>query len=226
MRLGLMSGSDLLISKDVARILWDGKVYFSQGKRGLIYVSFFDEKKFVIKSKNPKSTSSNVILREYDNNLFLNNLGVGPKVFFYDEELDFVVREFVDGVNFFEWVKTLESKIKLKKFFLNLLDQCRKMDVANLNKLEMNHPHKDLLVVDDLPVIIDFERCKRTLRPKNVTQLCQFFVSGNVEVVLKSFGCSFNDEKILSLAENYKKFMNSGADKDFFEKIKKEIDAL
>ncbi len=215
-----------MIDKDVARVLWNNKVYFSQGKRGLIYVSSFKDKKYVIKVKNPESTSTNIILREYNNNLFLNKIGVGPEVFYYDDELDFVVREFVDGVNFFEWVKTVAGKDKIKHLFLDLLDQCRRMDMANLNKLEMNRPHKDLLVFEDMPVIIDFERCKMTLKPKNVTQLCQFFVSGNIKAVLSDFDCAFNESDVLGLAENYKRFINKGDDEKIFKKIKKEVESL
>lgn len=178
--------------------------YYSKGKRGLIYTANYDGKKYAIKIKNDESKAPNTIRREYENNLILNKIGIGPKVFYYDEEEDFVVREFVDGEEFFEWVDDAK-KDEIKKFFEELLMQCYKMDDIKLNKLEMNHPHKDLLVQDNKPIIIDFERCKVTMKPKNVTQVAQFITSKSVKEKIECKNIIFNRDKILELAEEYKK---------------------
>ncbi|MFP4567808.1 MAG: hypothetical protein ACLFN8_02595 [Candidatus Woesearchaeota archaeon] len=211
------------MNREFALLLWNSREYFSRGKRGFVYLSEHAGEKYLIKVKNPDSTASNTIYHEYHNNLELNKIGVGPVVFFYDADLDFVVRDFVDGLDFFSWVKFVEDKNKIKVFLLDLLDQCHRMDIMRINKLEMNHPHKDLLVLNDLPVIIDFERCKKTRKPKNVTQLCQFLISGNLNVALSKFNYIINTNLILSLAEKYKHAILDGNGEEFFLKIKKEL---
>lgn len=211
------------MNRNVAMNLWNNKEYFSKGKRGFIYLTKYKGENFIIKVKNPESKSDNVALREYENNLALNKCKVGPKVYFYEKEKDFVVREFVDGKPFFEWLKITKDKKKIKTFLINLLEQCKRMDDVGINKLEMNHPHKDLLVVNNLPVIIDFERCKKTIKPKNLTQLCQFFVSENLTFELKKHNIIFDKQKIITLAEKYKKEIINKNENKVFEEIKKEI---
>lgn len=198
------------MSKQVVDFLWDNKIYFSKGKRGFIYLSSYKNKKFVIKVKNPDSSASNIVLREFENNVLLNKHGIGPMVFYFDSERDFLIREFVDGVSFFDWVKTVKSKHVLLKFFLNVLDQCKVMDSIGLNKFEMNRPHKDLLVVNDLPVIIDFERCKLSVKPKNVTQFIQFVLSGNLKKYLLGFGVLLNRDRLIFLSNSYKSALKKG----------------
>ena len=141
-------------------------------------------------------------------------------MYYYDEELDFVIREFAEGTSIFEWMKNVNDKKIIEKVFLNLLDQCKRMDEANINKLEMNHPHKDLLIRNNEPVIIDFERCKQTIKPKNVTQLCQFLSSKHINIELQRFNVQISNESLMKLAETYKKSKQKIKE---FEKIKKEI---
>jgi predicted Ser/Thr protein kinase len=210
------------INKELASKLWHEKEYFSKGKRGYIYLT--KEKKYVIKARNPESKAPNTIYREYENNKTLNNYKVGPEMYYYDEENDFVIREFVDGENLFEWIIKIKDKKKIERVLIDLLEQCRRMDDARINKLEMTNPHKDLLIRNDLPVIIDFERCKQTINPKNVTQVCQFITSKHVNSALKNFDAEINKEKILRLAENYKKeILKDKKEIDSYEKIKEEI---
>lgn len=73
--------------------------------------------------------------------------------------------------------------------------QCFAMDLMGINKDEMTHPHRHILVhaVASTPdaaetssqthkcTFIDFEKCVYSSKPKNVTQLCQ------VRVVSPSF---------------------------------------
>jgi len=53
--------------------------------------------------------------------------------------------------------------------------------------------------------LIDFERCKITIKPKNVTQFCQFLMSGSTELLLKQKGINLNKSKVIKLAKIYKK---------------------
>jgi len=60
----------------------------------------------------------------------------------------------------------------------NVFEQCYKMDKLGLNKEEMHHPVKHIVVQKNgKPVLLDFERCKSRKRQHNVTQFCQFVIS-------------------------------------------------
>ena len=231
------------INKDEAQKLYENKTYLSKGKRGLISFSI-DKKtgiKYCIKEKNPQSDATNRIFLEYENNKRLNEINVGPKIYYYDEEQDFLVRDFIEGETIFDFIDKNKSennlkennensnkiKNKIKPIILNILDQCRRMDKLGINKLEMTNPHKDIIIQDKTingkqtltPFIIDFERCKFAARTKNVTQFCQFLTKGNMKLELEKLNISFDKEKIMLLTETYKK---EQTDKNY-DKIKDEI---
>jgi len=220
------------ISKEKAIELWNKKTFVAKGKRGLISFSEDKNKKYCIKEKNLKSDATNRIFLEYENNKKLNEINVGPQIYYYDEENDFLIRDFVEGENIFEYIKKNKSEKnineKIKIIILNILDQCRRMDKIKMNKLEMTNPHKDIIIEEKLennkqiinPVIIDFERCRFAARPKNVTQFCQFITKGNMKEELTQLKIFFDKDKIMALAEIYK---NDESDEKF-NKLKKEIE--
>jgi predicted Ser/Thr protein kinase len=68
----------------------------------------------------------------------------------------------------------------------------------------MNNPYKHILIGKQIK-IIDFERCKKVDKPKNVTQFCQFIIS-------KKVGLRVNRDKFIKILKDYK---NDQTDKDF-----------
>ena len=211
------------MNSEEAKTLWENKEYLTKGKRGLIYTATHNNKKYIIKTKNPESKAENTIRKEYENNKLLNKYDVGPKMYYYDEQQDFVIREHVDGEKFFDWIKNVTNKQKIKNVFNKLIEQCKRMDEAKINKLELNHPHKDIIIKNDEPTIIDFERCKKTTKPKNITQISQFITSGKVKQQLKKFNTEINKQKILHLAEKYKQELIKNEETKTYKEIKKEI---
>jgi predicted Ser/Thr protein kinase len=220
------------ITKEKAIELWNKKTPIAKGKRGLISLSEDENKKYCIKEKNLKSDATNRIFLEYENNKKLNEINVGPKIYYYNEEKDFLIRDFIEGDNIFEYIKKNKSSKdineKIKIIILNILDQCRRMDKIKINKLEMTNPHKDIIIEvrteNNLttinPIIIDFERCRFAARPKNVTQFCQFITKGNMKEELTQLKILFDKDKIMALAEIYK---NDESDEKF-NKLKEEIE--
>lgn len=193
-----------------AEILWNKKEYFSKGKRGLIYVSKHKNLKYVIKEKNP-AASVDTVENEALFNKKLNKIGVGPKFFFFHIKKNFLVREKIEGDNIYDWLSNSfpNKKKKFKKIALSILAQCREMDSAGINKQELTHPDKDILIdKKGVPWIIDFERCRSTNKPHNVNQFCDFLTRKDV---LNSVGAKISDEKVISLRtslSDYKKTLN------------------
>ena len=141
--------------------------FLAKGKRSHV----FRDGDIVVKVEREDSKAVNRILNEAFWLKMLNKKGIGPK--FLKLEGNKVYMEFIEGEKILDYAKKA-SKKELNKVLVELLEQCRILDKMQVNKLEMNHPMKHVLVRKNKVVMIDFERCKRTENPKNVTQVCQF----------------------------------------------------
>lgn len=203
--------------------------YFSKGKRGFIFVGKYNNKNIAIKIKNPES---NAILR-IDNEIkflkLLNKKNIGPKLLFHDKE--FLVYEFIEGKSILELLDRTMEKISInksnrenKKILLKLIkklmDQLFIMDKLNINKEEMSHPQKHIIIdKKDNPILIDFERMHYTIKPSNVTQFSDFLISNNILTTLKKNNININKKHLITAAKTYKKQQN----KNNFNKILKLI---
>ena len=191
--------------------------YFAKGKRGFIFTGKLKGKKVAIKIKNPESKAITRIENEIKFLKLLNKKNIGPKLLFYDE--DFLVYEFVNGIFFQIFLEKVNKKTILK-VIKNIFDQLFIMDKLNINKEEMSHPIKHILInKKDKPILIDFERCRYTQKPGNVTQFCDFLISNNISNILRINKITINNKKIINAAKVYKKQQN----KENFDNILKLI---
>ena len=83
----------------------------------------------------------------------------------------------------------------------------------------MHRPYKHILIENLSPVLIDFERCRRTQNPKNVTQFCDFLTGEDVILKLKNKKIKIDIDIIRNLAKKYKDRL----EKKDYNKIKKYI---
>ncbi|MFH1408952.1 MAG: hypothetical protein ABIH34_03525 [Nanoarchaeota archaeon] len=145
---------------------------FAHGKRGIIYTGMYKGKKVAIKKKRMESLARDRMQNEATWLRILNRHGIGPK--FLSFKNNEVVYEFVEG----EFIVPFLEKVSLKRrkdVILDVFLQMYALDLLGVNKEEMHHPLKHILVTKgDKPVLIDFERCHLTEKPKNVTQFLQF----------------------------------------------------
>ena len=109
-----------------------------------------------------------------------------PKLYFIDFTSRKIVMERLKG-------KRLEDAFS-KRTVERALEACFILDSMGIEKQEMNHPEKHIIVSDDV-YFIDFERSRFKSRPSNLTQF---------SVYLRRFG--INIEK--RLLKNYKISMN------------------
>jgi len=167
---------------------------FSKGWRGVVYVGFYKGKKVGVKK-------GKTVENEFKWLKKLNKYGIGPKVVGFDKGL---VYEFVEGESFLDFVEK-EKKEKVNKVILTVLRKMRKMDKLKVNKEEMHNPVKHIFVGRSVKMI-DFERCRKSERPKNVTQFCQFLmrkklVSKKVIKVLKDYKKSYSEKDFKRVLE-------------------------
>ncbi len=174
---------------------------YAKGKRGLVYLTDFKGEKIAVKKKNPSSTAIARIDIEAQFLPLLNKHTIGPKfLFFENNELGM---EFIEGMLFEEYLVTA-SKAKIKKAIDSLFEQMRVLDALGINKEEMHHPFKHIIVRDDKPVLIDFERCRYTEKPKNVAQLLQYVSGKKIRDMLAKKEIHIEREEVISLSKEYK----------------------
>ncbi len=175
----------------------------TKGHRGLIYTSDFNNKKVTIKVKNPESKAVGRIKNEAKYLKLLNKHKIGPKLLFYSD--DFFVYEFIKGEFIEDFIKKSNNNniIKMLKIIFN---QMFVLDNLKINKEEMHHPVKHVIVSKNKPVLIDFERCHKTIKPHNVTQFCQYIIK--ISKLLDKKNIKINKNKIIELSKIYKKDMN------------------
>tara|TARA_Y100000310_G_scaffold340066_1_gene434657 strand:- start:8103 stop:8693 length:591 start_codon:yes stop_codon:yes gene_type:complete len=173
------------------------KRYLAKGKRSMVYLGEYKNKKVCIKEYK---SGSNRLKIEADFLKLLNKYKIGPKFIYYDEVLVF---EFIKCERIIDWIKE-NSKSKIRKILIKILNQCRILDKLKIDKKELTNPYKHILVKDNNVVMIDFERCRFVKNPKNVTQFCQFLISKKIYDILKDKGFNIDKNELIVLLKKYK----------------------
>ncbi|MBI2663713.1 methyltransferase [Candidatus Woesearchaeota archaeon] len=173
---------------------------FAVGNRGLIYTGKLKNRKIAIKAQR-ENAAAKTIANEIKWLKKLNKCRIGPKLIFSGK--DYFVYEFAEGQYINEFISS-NSRRKITAAIKNVMQQCRTMDKLKLNKLEMLRPHRHAVVTKSgRVVLLDFERCRISRKPKNVTQFCQYLLSGNLQSLLAG-KMLINREKLIEAAKKYK----------------------
>ncbi len=141
--------------------------FLAKGKRSNVYVGRLNKKMVAVKvSKRAKIEARWLRL--------LNKKGIGPKLI--KVERDRMIYDFIGGKRIGDCLKNKNSKKIIKK----VLRQCRILDKLKINKKELTNPYKHILINKDKVVMIDFERCHKVKKGKNVTQFCEYLMRNKV----------------------------------------------
>lgn len=174
-----------------------GIEFFSKGKRGVVYTGTYKERKVAIKVKRPTSNAKSAIENEYFWLKKLNPYQIGPKVVFFKNKA--LVYEFVEGKYILDFLKKA-SKKEASKILKEVFRQLRIMDKLKVNKKEMHKPLKHIIIGKKV-VLLDFERCYKSNKPKNVTQFCQFLLRRKLIKV--------KENDFIELLKGYKKNLDN-----------------
>lgn len=151
--------------------------YLAKGKRGRVFVGKLKNKKICVKVSSRAKIEAKWLK-------ILNKYKIGPKLIKVKDDL--MVYEFVSGKRIGECL----NKRVIEKVF----DQCRILDKLKINKKELVNPYKHILVEKSKVVMIDFERCHKVKKPKNVTQFGEYLMRQKI----------VNREKFTPLLKKYK----------------------
>ncbi|MBN1544444.1 methyltransferase [Candidatus Woesearchaeota archaeon] len=188
----------LLEAKGLTRIAQLGK-----GHRGLIFTGMLDRKKVTVKVQRQDIDAKGTVDNEVRQLKRLNRHGIGPKLLFYGKDYfayDYICGDFIR--QYFDRADVRKKDVVdvLKKVF----EQMYVMDHLGLNKEEMHHPVKHIIVgKGNRPVMLDFERCRRRAKPHNVTQFAQFVISGKLLPHLRRHNINVNMLDMLNRARKY-----------------------
>lgn len=153
---------------------------FAKGHRSLVYLINLKDKKLIKKVARKDIYKQGQIENEAKWLKILNKYKIGPKLIESGE--GYLICEFIEGERILDyWAKKKDPKI-----ILEIFNQLRLLDKLKVDKEEMHHPVKHILVGKKV-VMIDFERCHKSLKPKNISQFCQFLVSRKLLEVNKEF---------------------------------------
>ncbi len=176
------------IKKDIQNLQKIG-----EGWRGEIYKGNYQGKTLAFKVPS-EEIHIYPILKEGEILKIVNKEGIGGKLFLQGE--DFIAYEFIEGKE----LRYVISKENAKKIFSQILEQARKLDKLKIVKEEMHRLHANVIVDKNLKVyLIDFERAKKSEKPKNITQFIQYLITGGTEYL-----GNFDKEKAIQLMKEYK----------------------
>jgi len=177
----------------------------AHGHRGKIYIFNKNKKKLIKKIAIETSTAQGNIENEARFNKLLNTHNIAPKFISYDKKTDSLTREFIEGERINDYFLSHNKKeivSVLKKIFIQLL----KIDGLGINKFEMTNPYKHIIIdKKNNPYLIDFERCRYTEQPKNITQFLQYLSSKNLQDIFKKKKIKIDKIKVMQLSKDYKK---------------------
>lgn len=167
--------------------------FLGKGKRGKVYLKDGIATKF----SQPFRVKNEVFWLKK-----LNKYKIGPKLISFNE--DSFSYKYVKGIEIIPWIEKADKK-DIVKVLKEIIRQCEVLDSLNVNKKEMNHPYKHILIYKNKPVMIDFERCKITENPKNVNQFGQFLISSRMSSILIKKDIKIDKDNLKKALKEYKK---------------------
>ncbi len=182
--------------------------YFAKGKHGRIYL----DSGYAVKKADKERIKNEVKWLK-----LLNKYDIGPKLVSYGKS--YFRYRFIKGEFIINFIENNKKKI-IKKILLDVLKQCRMLDILKVNKKEMHNPFKHIIIKKNKAFMIDFERCYKTNKPKNVTQFCQFILSNKLNKILINKSIKINREKMLKVLIKYKHNQNEENFNEILDLIK------
>jgi putative serine/threonine protein kinase len=136
-----------------------------------------------------------------------NKINVAPR--FIRITKNFLLMEYIEGLLFPEWIRTLTGKGSRRRLrcVLNLvLEQAWRLDQVGLDHGELSNAPKHIIVKSgDVPCLVDFETASISRRASNVTSLCQYLFIGSsiAKLVQRQIG-DIDEDNLVNALRIYK----------------------
>ena len=182
-----------------------------KGHSGIVLkVNGYSEKNMALKIRRLDSRRKDS-LNEVNNQKLANLIEIGPQII--DNTDDLILMELITGKGISDWLDdpsnfNLDNSKKIINIVNEILEQCYRLDVLNLDHGELTRIDKHVMVSEYNQIsIIDFESSSTKRKPSNVTSASQaLLLSGGL--ISKKI-CKFikikDHEYLLNGLKNYKK---------------------
>ncbi len=142
-----------------------------------------------------KETKFLTILQKYD---FV------PRVYRIDPGNLEIEMEFIEGDLIKDFLPKYDAT-SVKHVLIKCFEICHLLDELKIQKEEMNHPDKHIIVSNLKPYFIDFERAHESSKPSNVTQFVSYVTSARIRKILKGKIDIPENKTILPVMKDYKR---------------------
>lgn len=206
----LDNGIDVVDNELMTALDLEAPTFLARGHRGVVYVGRkrgqMGSMVAIKRSRNPNPNKEN----EATWLARCNEFGVGPRLLRTCLN-DAFAMEYVDGQLIGEFLEHTDDCSLARSVVANLLEQCRRLDRAGIEKSEMLRLNRHVIVsrssnaISVFCTMLDFERCSFSPRPRNVTQLCQYLSSSWVAIQLARLNINVDVMRLRHSAALYKK---------------------
>lgn len=184
-----------------------------------------DGQKRVVKIEKDDISASGAASKEARFLEIANKYGVGPRLYHYDPDERVLITEYFEGPFIIDFILEERDAEKIRNVVLRALKKAFVLDEAGISHKELASPKRHIIVTREGPRIIDFEKCSRSRKPRNLSQLVQFFFlnprSSIRDKVLWAFGLREEDLRELpNLIREYKVSENRS---ELFKRILQRI---
>jgi putative serine/threonine protein kinase len=211
---------------DVKRIFFEGRTRL--GRLGLLGVGTVS---LVVKAETSDGICALKIRRtdanresmtaEFQLTRLANRIGVGAAVMRHSN--DFIIMQHLNGVEIEVWLKSLAGSHKrdrARDVVHRLLNQCRKLDILGLDHGQLSNLRKHVIILENLPYVIDFESASLVRKSKNVTTAAQYlFVGGKISALVRRTLGVKEQSQVIEALKAYKREMNDYTYDKFLTKI-------
>ncbi len=137
-----------------------------------------------------------------------NAVKVGPRLL--DVSENFLLMEFVEGINFPQWLESLREndvQSRVRGVLHDVLEQCYRLDEAGLDHGELSNAPKHIIVkADEQPILVDFETASNNRKVANVTSVCQYlFFRSQVAEKVKEKLAEIDEKELIEALRTYKR---------------------
>jgi len=127
-----------------------------------------------------------------------------PRVYRIDPDNLEIEMEFIKGDLIKDFLLKYDAA-SIKQVLIKCFEICHLLDELKIQKEEMNHPDKHIIVSSLKPYFIDFERAHESSKPSNVTQFATYVTSSKIRKILKDKINIPEKNVILPIMKEYKK---------------------
>ena len=147
-----------------------------KGYTGVVLIAYRGEERFAVKIRRTDSGREDMT-HEAEMLIAANELNIGPK--FETVTKNFMLSQMISGGSMEKWLDKHREKDIFRSVLNDVLEQCWRLDQANLYHRELSEAPGHLLISGGKPVIVDFETASICDKAGNVTSVCNYLFLGH-----------------------------------------------